>query len=106
MTMGSKLEFLVNRQPIEVYNFLSSQQAIGDMKFEMVFPATYSMTFLIPNTAWKTGNYITVSIFDSGQGASIVRVSSENNKVTQVFDGGKNKKNCEAIQRLLFSVFR
>ncbi len=105
MAMDYRLDISVNRASQDVYNFIASQRQIEDMMFDASYPQDLALQYVIPNTAWKTGNRILIKVLEEGGGTSTVRILSSNNKATQVIDGGKNKKNCDTIAQYLINAF-
>lgn len=106
MASSYQMNIGVNSNPNNVYNFLASRQSIGEMKFQGAYPENFTLNFIVPSTWIKAGQVIIMVVCDDGRGGTVVQVLSRCLKTTQLFDGGKNQKNCQEIQQFLMSAFR
>jgi hypothetical protein len=104
MPSSYKLEFTVGVPVKPLYDLLSETQALGTLKAELVQPEQLRMLFINPSTWAKRGQNILVLLRDGGQGSTLGVVNSSCISGLQMFDGGQNQKNCEAIRDHIYGL--
>jgi len=62
------------------------------------------MLFINPSTWAKRGQNILVLLRDGGEGNTVGVINSSCISGLQMFDGGQNQKNCEAIRDHIFGL--
>lgn len=97
---------LAGRTAKEVYARVATLATIGKMKLDYPQPEETRMVYVQPMTVWKDGFTVLVVFHDDGAGGTKVGILSSCMRLTVIFDGGQNQKNCIEIRNAIASVLK
>ena len=98
-------DFPVNRPVMEVWGYLSTLPNIAGIKVDFVDRQNYRMNLSNGFTMMSYGENITISFYDAMNGTTRIIAESKPKMPTQLIDGNKNRKNVDAIQQFIQSMY-
>lgn len=105
MACEYQVDFCINQPVIEVFRYLSAIPKIANIKVDFVDPQNYRihLSNSISLTSW--GEEIVLSFYDPMNGGTRIIAHSKSKLSITLIDYGKNKKNAEAIQQYIISLY-
>lgn len=97
---------LQNRSAAELFDKLSNLKTIGKMQQDFRDPNEKTLVYVQPMTVWKDGFKVLVVFHDLEGGAAKVGILSSCMRMTVIFDGGQNEKNCIEIRNAIASTLK
>lgn len=98
-------DFFVNRPVMEVWGYLSTLPSIAGIKVDFVDRQYYRINLSNGFTLMSYGENIVISFFDAMNGTTRIIAESSPKLPTQIIDGNKNRKNVDAIQQFILSIY-
>ena len=98
-------DFMVNRPVLEVWGYLSTLPSIAGIKVDFVDRQNYRLNLSNGFTLMSYGENITIAFYDGMNGMTRIITESKPKLPTQLIDGNKNRKNVDAIQQFILSMY-